>query len=168
MQRICRGVRCISAASPLLLRCISAAPQVILENFTSLGNVDPNLVSSEDIANFKEARATHDSTRHPHPLAPPLLHPSAPFSPPPPLHPSAPPPLCPHQAWAAFDPDANSWIAVEQLPVMLLTIPPPMGLKMETPESRLKGKARALSHCAKLSVPEHEGEVKFDEVLHSE
>jgi len=95
---------------------------VILENFTSLGNVDPNLVSSEDIANFKEA-------------------------------------------WAAFDPDANSWIAVEQLPVMLLTIPPPMGLKMETPESRLKGKARALSHCAKLSVPEHEGEVKFDEVV---
>ena len=95
---------------------------VILENFTSLGNVDPNLVSSEDIANFKEA-------------------------------------------WAAFDPDANSWIAVEQLPVLLLTIPPPMGLKIEATESRLKGKARALSHCAKLSVPEHEGEVKFDEVV---
>jgi hypothetical protein len=95
---------------------------VILENFTSIGNVDPNLVSSEDIANFKEA-------------------------------------------WAAIDPDANSWIAVDQLPVLLLTIPPPMGLKSETPESKLKGKARALGHCAKLSVPEHEGEVKFDEVV---
>ena len=140
---------------------------MILENFTSLGNVDPNLVSSEDIANFKEARAAHDSSCH--------LHPSALrfFTPPPHSHLRRHPTLrtsspLPCQAWAAFDPDANSWIAVEQLPGLLLTIPPPMGLKMETPESRLKGKARALSHCAKLSVPEHEGEVKFDEVLHSE
>ena len=95
---------------------------VILENFTSLGNVNPDLVSPEDIATFKDA-------------------------------------------WAAFDPDANSWIAVEQLPVLLLTIPPPMGLKSDSPESKLKAKSRALSHCAKLGVPEHEGEVKFDEVV---
>ena len=68
-------------------------------------------------------------------------------------------------AWATFDPDANSWIAVEQLPVLLLTIPPPMGLKSDSPESKIKAKSRALSHCAKLGVPEHEGEVKFDEVV---
>ena len=95
---------------------------VILENFTSLGNVNPDLVSPEDIATFKDA-------------------------------------------WATFDPDANSWIAVEQLPVLLLTIPPPMGLKSDSPESKIKAKSRALSHCAKLGVPEHEGEVKFDEVV---
>ena len=99
--------------------------QVILENFTSLGNVDPSLVSAEDIANFKEA-------------------------------------------WAAFDPDANSWMPVEQLPVLLLSIPPPMGLKAAAKAAsaveELRAKARAVSHCAKLTVPEHDGEVKFDEV----
>jgi hypothetical protein len=33
---------------------------VILENFTTLGNVNPNLISSNDIANFKEAWAEID------------------------------------------------------------------------------------------------------------
>ena len=33
---------------------------VIIENFTTLGNVNPNLISSNDIANFKEAWAEID------------------------------------------------------------------------------------------------------------
>ena len=33
---------------------------IILENFTTLGNVNPNLISSNDIANFKEAWAEID------------------------------------------------------------------------------------------------------------
>ena len=36
---------------------------VILENFTSLGHVNPDLVSSNDIANFREARRTNAPPR---------------------------------------------------------------------------------------------------------
>ena len=57
--------------------------------------------------------------------------------------------------------------------MLLLSIPPPMGLDTAaTPaglsdKSSSEAKARAVSHCAMLSLPEHEGEVKFDEVLPS-
>ena len=78
-------LRCIYFAPTLHLRCIYSAPtlhllctQVIIDNFTSLGKVDPNLVSAEDIANFKEARALHTSTCYlpPLPSTPSPLHPS--------------------------------------------------------------------------------------------
>ena len=40
--------------------CVPQVVAVILENFTSLGNLNPDLVSAHDIQEFKEAWAAYD------------------------------------------------------------------------------------------------------------
>ena len=94
---------------------------VILENFTSLGRVNPDLVSSTDIANFREA-------------------------------------------WADFDPDANQLIPADQLPELLVRIPPPLGPKEEGVSDE-EARKRAVRHCLRLDLTEYDGEVQFQDVL---
>ena len=70
------------------------------------------------------------------------------------------------QAWAVFDPDANQLIPADQLPDLLVRIPPPLGLKKDgvAGEELLR---QAVRYCMKLDLPEYDGEVKFQEVLDS-
>ena len=100
---------------------------VILENFSSLGNVRTDLVSAADLDGFKEA-------------------------------------------WCEFDPDGDSKIPASDLPDLVLSIPPPMGLK-GTPSI----KRHAIKMCLKLkvrgpsgqlmSLRQERGEVFFADVI---
>jgi hypothetical protein len=90
---------------------------VILENFTTLGMVNPELISSTDIANFKVA-------------------------------------------WAEIDPDANGFAPEDELPGILLQLPPPMGFKGKTESLR-----HVARYCKGLKLEVKDGEVKFQEVI---
>ena len=94
---------------------------VMLDNFTSLGSQNPDLVSAADIAHFTEA-------------------------------------------WADFDPDADQLIPMDDLPQLVAQLPPPMGTKGvgRRGSSELR---HALRMCMHLQVAQHEGEVRFEEVI---
>merc|ERR1740117_1026389 len=92
---------------------------VILENFTTLGNVNPNLISSNDIANFKEA-------------------------------------------WAEIDPDANGLAPISDLANVLNALPPPMGFKGG---GGAWNTAKVRRYIESLKLTDHDGEVKFQEVI---
>ena len=89
---------------------------VILENFSSLGSLNPNLVSSHDVEHFKEI-------------------------------------------WAEYDPDCDNYIPSSQLPSLILTTPPPMGLKGVGEE------ADAIRMLMTLQLDQTEGQVSFQQVL---
>ena len=89
---------------------------VILENFSSLGSLNPDLVSSADVEAFKEV-------------------------------------------WADFDPDADNYMPAADLPKLVLSVPPPMGLKGYGDHTD------AVKLCTKLPLSQYEGKVAFQEVL---
>ena len=89
---------------------------VILENFSSLGSVNPDMVTASDVEAFKEV-------------------------------------------WVEFDPDADNYIASEDLPYLVLALAPPMGLKGVGDERA------AIKLCLKLSLTQYDGTVAFQEVL---
>jgi len=94
---------------------------VILENFTALGNVNSDLVSTNDIVEFKEA-------------------------------------------WGFYDPDADGMIPVKSLPLLLVDLPPPLGLKGTAMRNQ------AFKVCLSLGLTQKKnddgvGEVAFKQVL---
>ena len=89
---------------------------VILENFSSLGSVNPFLVSSADVDSFKEV-------------------------------------------WAEFDPDADNFIPVKDLPSLLLAVSPPMGLR------GVGDTTDAQKLCLQLRLDQTAGKVAFQDVL---
>ena len=91
---------------------------VILENFSSLGSLNPEIVSPADVESFKEV-------------------------------------------WAAFDPDADNFIPSEDLPLLVLALPPPMGLK------GVGNERAAIKLCLKLSLTQYDGKAAFQEVLNA-
>jgi len=91
---------------------------VILENFSSLGSLNPDLVAPADVEAFKEA-------------------------------------------WADFDPDADNYIPATDLPLLVLSLPPPMGVK------GVSGERDAVKLCLQLKVSQVEGKVAFQEVLNA-
>ena len=88
---------------------------VILENFSNLHNIDPDLVAASDIDVFREA-------------------------------------------WAEFDPEASNYIPSVLLPALLLKVPRPLGLKG-------KREAQAMRLCMRLKLPQHSGQLYYQEVL---
>ena len=89
---------------------------VILENFTALGNVNPDLVSANDIADFKES-------------------------------------------WANFDPEAQGAIPVLQLPELVASLKPPLGLHGTTLQEQ------PVKFCLTLGLTSRNGAVAFKPVL---
>ena len=90
---------------------------VILENFSSLGSQNPDVVSAADIETFKDT-------------------------------------------WAEFDPDADNYIPSKDLPRLVLSLPPPMGL-------RGVGDAQdARKLCTQLeNLNQKDGQVSFQDTL---
>merc|ERR1719171_46928 len=91
---------------------------VILENFTSLGNVNPDLVSTNDIVEYKEV-------------------------------------------WGYYDPDADGMIPAKSLPNLVMSLPPPLGVKGTKQDSETK----AFRFCLSLGLTQKNGEVGFKQVL---
>ena len=135
---------------------------VILENFSSLGNLNPDLVSAADIEIFKEVRpytthysrltshvsplTTHDSRLTTHDSL--LSLPTPGFAPP-----------ATDQVWADFDPDADQKIPGSDLPDLVSRIPPPMGVAGQD-------KRKALRFCMTLNLQqEPNGDVGFQDVM---
>ena len=99
---------------------INLVVAVILENFTALGNVNPELVSAHDIADFREA-------------------------------------------WALYDPDAEGYIDVHDLPRLVSRLPPPLGVR-GSPEGATYG--RICRFCVELGLTtRHGGRLAFRDVL---
>jgi voltage-dependent calcium channel L type alpha-1D len=104
---------------------------VILENFSSLGNMRPDLVSKDDIETFKEA-------------------------------------------WAEFDPDSTLKVPAKVLPDLVLSIPPPMGIK-GVPGGRMAARRICLGLETRTTVAgtavtkklkqDANGDVAFNDVL---
>jgi len=91
---------------------------VILENFTSLGNVNTDLVSTNDIVEYKEV-------------------------------------------WGYYDPDADGMIPAKSLPALVMSLPPPLGVKGTKQDSETK----AFRFCLSLGLTQKNGEVGFKQVL---
>jgi len=70
------------------------------------------------------------------------------------------------EIWATFDPYHEDFIAIDQLPDLLLALPPPLGLR------NVAGKKQALQLCIRLAVPDEKDTrgvsiTRFNEVLDS-
>ena len=91
---------------------------VILENFSSMSNLNPHLASSSDIEGFKEI-------------------------------------------WAEYDPDADQYIPSKELPNLVMSLPPPMGLLGYGEHSD------AIKMCTQLKLTQTEGKVAFQDVLNA-
>ena len=104
---------------------------VILENFSSLGSMRPDLVSKDDIETFKET-------------------------------------------WAEFDPDSTLKVPSKVLPDLVLSIPPPMGIK-GVPGGRMAARRICLGLETRTTVAgtavtkklkqDANGDVAFNDVL---
>ena len=62
------------------------------------------------------------------------------------------------EAWAKYDPDADNYIPVTDVPSLLLDVPKPLGVKG-------KPRRHAIKMCLLLKMPTKEGEVLFSDVL---
>ena len=80
------------------------------------GNLNPEVVSRQDLDNFREV-------------------------------------------WCTFDPDATQNIGADQLPDLVLALPPPMGLQGHG------GRKEALRVCMRLNILAVKGKVEFPDVL---
>jgi len=93
---------------------------VIIDTFSSLSDVNPELATRDDIELFKEA-------------------------------------------WARFDPDAKNYLHIQDLPKLLLELPPPLGMK-GTPGASM---TKAATACLKLELSHYRGGLTFGETLHT-
>ena len=142
---------------------------VILENFANLYNIDTTLVSSYDLEMFSEAWQEVCPCPRPWPVA----RPCAPACPCPCVHPARPSPSRAPRAppaWTQrtdvpmpmplqqFDPDADNYIPIEDVPNLLLKVPKPLGVKG-------RPKRHAVKLCLLLRLETRDGEVAFADLL---
>ena len=140
---------------------INLVVAVILENFTALGSLNADLVSTHDIAVRRPSENARTRTR----LACNPVHPACN-----PAHPACNPcasSLQPlriqdfKEAWGTYDPDADGLIPVDLMPKLVSDVRPPLGTRGATAGSR----ARAIRLCVGLGLHTVDGKVQFREVL---
>lgn len=124
---------------------------IILENFSSLGNMNPDLVSAADIETFKEAWTELDpdvSGASRLECTVDVFEASFYF-----------PPVYTIHCLFCCDSQADNYIASKDLVTLVLRVPPPMGL------SGVGDPIDAQRLCLKLSVTQVGGMVSFGDVL---
>ena len=69
------------------------------------------------------------------------------------------------EEWAVFDPDADGFIPTKDLPVLLLSLPAPLGLKGTKLVEGSNPRPKALKFCLGLGLTQKDGHVQFKAVL---